>query len=162
MDAERISRGKLTVSPSLHPLKNLFQECQELFLPIGKAKSISILVESKLEDLSLKFDYDRILQVMSNLIGNALKFTSKGGAIHISAEKLKNDIVISVRDDGPGIEILDQDKIFDRFSQLHSNDLRGLGLGLYISKWIVEAHKGRIWVKSQVGQGSQFSFQLPS
>ncbi len=162
LDVERISRGKLSISPSSHSLKVLFQECRDLFLPIGKAKSISIHFENNLDGLSLSFDYDRILQVMSNLIGNALKFTSKGGVIYISASKVKNEVVISVKDNGPGIDSQDQSKIFERFSQLHSNDLRGLGLGLYISKWIIEAHEGRIWVSSKLGHGSQFFFQLPS
>ena len=72
-----------------------------------------------------------------------------------------SEVEISVTDSGPGIPEAKKTKIFERFSQLGSNDRRGLGLGLFISKWIVEAHKGRIWVRSELGRGSTFTFTLP-
>ena len=106
-------------------------------------------------------DRDRILQVLSNLIGNALKFTPNGGTIALSARKQETHVEISVTDNGPGIPEQDTGQIFERFSQLKINDRRGLGLGLYIAKWIVEAHQGRIWVTSELGRGSTFTFTLP-
>jgi len=106
-------------------------------------------------------DKDRILQVLSNLIGNALKFTPKGGTIELSTKRTAKELRISVVDNGPGIPKSKLGEIFNRFSQLNSLDRRGLGLGLFISKWIVEAHKGRIQVTSREGKGSDFSFTLP-
>jgi len=95
------------------------------------------------------------------LIGNSLKFTPKGGTIDLSARKQETHVEISVTDNGPGIPEQAKAQIFERFSQLKINDRRGLGLGLFIAKWIVEAHKGRIWVTSEVGKGSRFSFTIP-
>ena len=106
-------------------------------------------------------DSDRILQVLSNLIGNALKFTPNGGNVSLSARKDATEIEISVTDNGPGVPEDKRSEIFQRFSQLKMNDRRGLGLGLFISKWIVEAHNGRIRVASEVGKGSTFNFTLP-
>ena len=99
--------------------------------------------------------------MLSNLIGNSLKFTPNGGAIKLSARKQGPQVEVSVTDNGSGIPEEAQAQIFERFSQLTMNDRRGLGLGLFIAKWIVEAHKGRIGVTSEVGKGSTFSFTLP-
>jgi signal transduction histidine kinase len=113
------------------------------------------------ESIGADLDHDRILQVLSNLIGNSLKFTPNGGTIELSARKQETQVEISVTDNGPGIPEDAKEQIFERFSQLKRNDRRGLGLGLFISKWIVEAHGGHIWVTSEVGKGSTFSFTLP-
>jgi signal transduction histidine kinase len=99
--------------------------------------------------------------VLSNLVGNSLKFTPDGGTVRLSVQKQETEVEISVTDNGPGIPKQTQGQIFERFSQLKINDRRGLGLGLFIAKWIVEAHKGRIWVTSDSGKGSTFSFTLP-
>jgi signal transduction histidine kinase len=106
-------------------------------------------------------DHDRILQVLSNLIGNSLKFTPLGGAITLSARKELAHVEVSVTDNGPGIPQHAQAKIFERFSQLITNDRRGIGLGLFIAKGIVEAHHGKILVTSEFGKGSTFTFTLP-
>lgn len=96
------------------------------------------------------------------LIGNSLKFTPKGSAIELSARKQETQVEISVTDNnGPGISKQTQARIFEKFSQLKMNDRRGLGLGLVIAKWIIDAHQGHIWVTSNVGKGSMFSFTLP-
>jgi len=113
------------------------------------------------EPLFAELDRDRIFHVLSNLIGNALKFTPNGGTIKFSARKQESQVEISVADNGPGIFQQDRQLIFERFTKLRMNDRTGLGLGLFIAKWIVESHKGRIWVTSDVGKGSTFSFTLP-
>ena len=106
-------------------------------------------------------DHDRILQVLSNLIGNALKFIPEGGRIGLAVRKLETEVEMSVSDNGPGIADQDRPKLFQKFSQLALENRRGLGLGLFIAKWIVEDHGGRIGVTSEVGKGSTFSFVLP-
>jgi signal transduction histidine kinase len=108
-------------------------------------------------------DKDRLEQVMINLISNAVKSTEKGSVTY-RARKINNEIMISIIDTGTGIIESDQEKIFEKFGQV-SNTLkdkpRGTGLGLPICKEIVEHHGGRIWVESEPGKGSNFSFTLP-
>jgi len=101
------------------------------------------------------------MQVLSNLIGNALKFTPSGGSITLNANLGETEGEVSVCDTGPGIPEGKKDYIFDRFAQLRSKDRTGLGLGLYISKMLIEAHHGRLWVESKVGEGSTFYFAIP-
>jgi signal transduction histidine kinase len=107
------------------------------------------------------FDYGRMLQVFANVIANALKFTSPGGKICIRAESAGGEVHFAVSDTGIGIPANMLDAVFRRFWQGAKDDRRGTGLGLYISKSMVEAHGGRIWVESKVGQGSVFHFTLP-
>ena len=161
LDVEQMAHGKLQLKSERFDLLVLLQECVDLFAPIVSGKSFSMTIDTSPQPIFADFDHDRILQVLSNLIGNALKFTPNGGTIGLSARKQETQVEISVIDNGPGIPQQAQAEIFKRFSQLKLNDRRGLGLGLFIAKWIVEAHKGRIWVTSDPGKGSTFSFTLP-
>jgi signal transduction histidine kinase len=161
LDVERMAHDKLVLTPARIDLRGLLQECMDISAPVVATKSFSMITRPSAHALLADVDHDRILQVLSNLIGNALKFTPPGGIIELEARQQETFAVISVTDNGPGIAEEAQAHIFDRFSQLQLNDRRGLGLGLFIAKWIVEAHKGRIWVTSQVGKGSTFSFSLP-
>ena len=161
LDVERIAHGKLELRRKKVDLRALLQECAALFLPVVSSKAFSITIHTSPELLFADLDHDRILQVLSNLIGNSVKFTPYGGTIRLSARKQETEVEISVTDNGPGIPEQAQAHIFERFSQLKVNDRLGLGLGLFIAKWIVEAHKGRIWVISGPGTGSTFNFTLP-
>ncbi len=161
LDVERMAHDKLNLNPERVVLRALLQECVDLFAPVVSSKSFSMTIRTSPEPIFADLDHDRILQVLSNLIGNSLKFTPNGGTIELSARKQETHVEISVIDNGPGIPEQAKAQIFERFSQLKMNDRRGLGLGLFIAKWIVEAHKGRIWVTSDVGKGSTFSFTLP-
>jgi signal transduction histidine kinase len=161
LDVERMAHDKLILKPERVDIRALLQECADLSAPVVSAKSFSMTMHTSPGTIFADADHDRILQVLSNLIGNALKFTPQGGTIELAAGKQEAYAQISVTDNGPGIPREEQGHIFERFSQLKLNDRRGLGLGLYIAKWIVEAHKGRIWVTSEVGKGSTFSFTLP-
>jgi signal transduction histidine kinase len=161
LDVERIAQGKLRLEPQEVDLCLLLQECVDLFSPIVASKSFTMTMDVAAEPLVAWLDHDRILQVLSNLIGNALKFTPEGGGITLAARKLDRAVEVSVQDNGPGIAEEDQRKLFEKFSQLALGSRSGIGLGLFIAKWIVEAHGGRIGVTSQVGKGSTFSFVLP-
>jgi Signal transduction histidine kinase len=104
------------------------------------------------------------MQVLSNLIGNAIKFTPAKGKICVSCQRTGPEgekVQISISDTGEGIAPEKIKTIFERFSQLHNQDRRGIGLGLYIAKMMIEEHPGRIWVESKLGEGSTFHFTLP-
>jgi signal transduction histidine kinase len=102
------------------------------------------------------------MQVVANLIANALKFTARGGSISVRGERDGDTLHVWVSDDGCGIDHALLDAVFERFWQKGDDDRRGLGLGLYISKCIVEAHGGRIWAESEVGKGSEFHLEIPA
>jgi len=136
------------------------------------AKNKQIVIESRLVGpLEVKADLDRINQVLTNLIGNAMKFTPPGGKITVELKtKEQGDplasklIEIGVHDTGPGVAKKDFPRIFQKFVQLNTTQLQGLsgtGLGLTISKEIVELHGGKIWVESEEGKGSRFAFEIP-
>ena len=102
------------------------------------------------------------MQVLSNLVGNALKFVARGGSVVLKSELRGGEAVFSIADSGPGIAGEDLDRLFEKFWQRRRTDTRGIGLGLSIARGIVEAHGGRIWVESRIGDGSTFYFSLPA
>ena len=161
LDVEQMVHDKVTLHCERTDLRALLQECMDLFAQVVLSKSFSMTLDTGAEPLFAEVDRDRIFQVLSNLIGNALKFTPNGGTIKFSARKQESQVEISIADNGPGIPPQDRQLIFERFTKLRMNDRTGLGLGLFVAKWIVEAHKGHIWVTSDVGKGSTFSFTLP-
>ena len=110
---------------------------------------------------SVPFDAARILQVLCNLLSNALKFTPSQGSIVVRLEQVDENVVCSVSDTGEGVPGDKVEVVFDRFVQLTKNDRRGVGLGLFIAKCIVQGHGGRIWVENKTGPGSTFCFSLP-
>jgi signal transduction histidine kinase len=112
--------------------------------------------------LAAAFDHDRMMQVLANIISNSLKFTPAGGQISVRGERAGSELRFSVTDTGPGIPDNSLEVIFERFWQVGKNDRRGLGLGLYLSRCIVEAHGGKIRAESTLGEGSAFSFTLPA
>ncbi len=162
LDMERISSNKLIMSYADHNLVDLLQQSLENFARAAQAKSLHLQMTSSEESIVMRCDSHRILQVLSNLIGNAIKFTAPGGKITLALHKRGEwDIEVTVRDTGPGIPLDQQESLFQRFSQLGRSDRQGLGLGLYIAKKIIDAHSGHLWVKSIVGVGSTFGFTLP-
>ncbi len=108
------------------------------------------------------FDHDRLLQVLANLITNSIKFTPRGGNIRVHFESVGVAIEFLVIDSGIGIPFEVQESVFERFWQVGLNDRRGLGLGLYISRCIIEAHGGSIRADSNPGQGTRMLFTLPA
>ena len=107
-------------------------------------------------------DRDLTLRVLTNLLDNAVKFTPRSGHITLSVERVEAELLFTVADDGIGIPPEYRQRIFERFARLENADgVRGTGLGLAFCKLAVEAHRGRIWVESEVDRGSQFKFTLP-
>jgi signal transduction histidine kinase len=161
VDVVSIDAGKLatTIVPS-EPLA-LIADTLETFRSAAEKKGL--VFESEITGALPRaaFDYGRMLQVFANLVGNAIKFSSRGGKICIRGECRGSDVHFSVSDTGAGIRANMFDAVFVRFWQAAQNDRRGTGLGLYISKSIVEAHGGRIWIESKVGHGSTFHFTVP-
>jgi signal transduction histidine kinase len=162
LDVASIDAGKLAVVPVMHDLGALLAEVEDRFRATALAKKISMQARPAAGPLPVAFDHDRIYQVLANLIMNSLKFTPEGGSIALHAERDAGNVCISVVDTGTGIPEDALEVIFDRFSQVGKNDRRGLGLGLFISRRIVEEHGGKIWAESKPGAGSRISFTLPA
>lgn len=161
LDLERIAIGKLHVAKAPNLLAPLLEEAVETFSLTAKSKEITLQLKDCDAGIEGNFDRDRIAQVLSNLLGNATKFNHHRGEITVSCKHTDSDLVVSVADNGPGIEETKLLEVFERFAQINSKDRQGLGLGLYISKMLVEAHGGRLWVESKMGIGSTFSFSIP-
>ena len=162
VDVASIDAGKLAVTPATRDLAILIAEAVDTFRATASAKGVSLETRIDAAPLLAAFDHQRILQVLANLISNSLKFTPRGGNIKIGGEQEQGSVRVSVEDSGCGIPDHALERIFERFSQVGKNDRRGLGLGLYISRCIVEAHGGRIWAESQPGAGSKIGFTLPA
>ena len=112
----------------------------------------------------IQADEERLRQVLSNLISNAIKYSPDGGQITVSGQYNRDQVYVAVSDQGIGIPVGEQDRIFDRFYRVESalsRRTQGAGLGLYLVKSVIEAHKGSIWVSSKPGRGSTFVFTLP-
>lgn len=162
LDVVSIEAGKLQMEAAPHEANELLRETLDAFEPVAAAREITLRGRVYSGTLLAEFDRERILQVLANLVSNAVKFTHDGGSVSILAEPFGEEVRISVADDGPGVPADKVHAIFERYGQSASYDRRGLGLGLYISKCIVEGHGGRIWVESLPGGGSKFFFTLPA
>jgi signal transduction histidine kinase len=128
--------------------------------PLGTLASVRMFVNLPARLPHVHADRDRLLQAMENLVGNAIKFTPEAGSITVGAAEHEEGVRFFVTDTGPGIDPQDVDRMFDRFWQGRDADERGAGLGLSICKRIVEAHGGRVWVDSRVGEGTTVSFTI--
>jgi signal transduction histidine kinase len=162
MDVASIDAGKLRVAPATGDLALLVAEVVDTFAAAASAKGVSLATRIDAAPLVAAFDHDRILQVLANLISNSLKFTPEGGKVTIRGEREAGAVRLAVLDTGSGIPEDALERIFERFSQVGKNDRRGLGLGLYISRCVVEAHGGRIWAQRPPAGGSEICFTLPA
>ncbi len=162
LDVKRMESGRLTLDPRPELPAALVHDTIDMLRPLAAGSSIRLDTDLD-EDLPpVMADSARIQQVLSNLVGNAVKFTPRAGSITVCAERIDGEVRFAVIDTGPGIPAEQLPHIFGRFWQARTSDRRGIGLGLAIAKGIVEAHNGRIWVESHVGLGSTFYFTLPS
>jgi signal transduction histidine kinase len=161
LDATSLQAGRLTLTFSDVDIRKIVQESEAMFRQPAKEKRVGLQTKWPDVECHARADEGRVLQALGNLIGNALKFTNAGGSVTLSAQCANGEIVFRVEDTGPGIPAEHQDHLFDSFWQARDGDRRGVGLGLAITKGIVSAHGGRIWVESTLGAGSAFSFALP-
>jgi len=163
LDVARLEAGALRVASGHFLLHELLDEV--LIMHREGARSRGIRLYARFPDPYARAwgDRDRVHQVLSNLVDNALKASSEGGVVEIGAreEPEEGGAVFWVSDTGPGIEERDRERLFDRFWQVSRRDKRGAGLGLSIVKGLVEAHGGKVWVESEVEVGSTFLFLLP-
>ena len=162
LEVYRFESGKLSLCKTVFNVKDLVKQCFDELEPLSKKKDITFNLHAEIDD-DLEIDADRaeIKRVITNLCGNALNYTNKGGTIDIHVKAQSGDILFSVIDNGNGIPKEDIPHLFKRFSQGTSKKRStGTGLGLYLSRQIVEAHGGKIWVESKVNAGSEFSFLL--
>jgi signal transduction histidine kinase len=163
LDLSKIEAGQLVLELSDYSVQDIAQTVRSTLEPLAADKKLGFKVEVAPQLPSGHGDGRRLTQVLINLVGNAIKFTD-AGEVAIKAEAHNGSFSVSVRDTGPGISSADQARLFQEFQQADNAITKkkgGTGLGLAISKRIIEMHGGRIWVESQPGQGSTFTFTLP-
>ncbi len=164
LDLSRIEKGKLKLYYSLVNLNELIRASSDFFKELAQQKKVKLAYSIPGKQINIFIDADRINQIISNLINNAIKFTEEGGFVRVEVKLFQAKVRIGVIDSGIGMSREDISGLFNRFTQASSaKELgkRGIGLGLSISKELVEKHGGEIWVESRPGEGSKFYFTLP-
>jgi signal transduction histidine kinase len=162
LDVKRMESGHLSVEPCPTRSGKFLAEAADALRPLATAAGLELQLDAPADLPLVSVDRHRLHQVLSNVIGNAIKFTPRGGTITLRGAVVGKELRVAVTDSGPGIPAEQLPHIFSQFWQGARSDRRGIGLGLAISKGIVEAHGGRIWVESTLGSGSTFYFTLPA
>jgi signal transduction histidine kinase len=162
LDLAKLEGGRLSIDPRPQEVAGLMNDAVEQVRAEATAKSLHLEQGVSPGAERASCDRERILQVLANLVGNAVKFTPERGEVALRSERSGPEVIVSVTDSGPGIPSEQQARIFDRYWQAEETAQLGTGLGLSIAKGLVELHGGRIWVTSQPGHGSTFFFALPA
>jgi signal transduction histidine kinase/ligand-binding sensor domain-containing protein/DNA-binding response OmpR family regulator len=166
LDLSKLEAGKLKIKASRNNIVTFVRGIAMSFESLAERKDITLKVLSERDSLEIYFDKDMMVKILTNLLSNAFKFTPEGGSITVSVNQESNEkIKIIVKDSGIGIPEAELPKLFDRFYQVDSSQTReyeGSGLGLALTKELVELHHGNIFVKSKIGEGSEFIIELPS
>jgi signal transduction histidine kinase len=163
LDLSKIEAGQLSLSLTDYSIKDVVHNVYGAVESLATAKNLALKVELPTDLPPARGDERRLTQVLLNLVGNAIKFTDTGG-VAIKTSTADGTLTVAVHDTGPGISEADQGKIFEEFQQADSSSTKqkgGTGLGLAIAKRIIEMHGGRLWVESELGHGSTFSFTVP-
>lgn len=162
LDKVRLESGSFAIHPTWRDLGDFMKEVEEIFAPLAAEKKLDFALLGDAHLIEANLDYERLYQVLSNLIGNAIKFTPGGGRVRVETRSHEKEIEFRVSDTGPGIASDHLDKIFQKYWQDQFGNTRGVGLGLSIAKDLVKAHGGRIWVESELGKGTSFGFYIPA
>jgi PAS domain S-box-containing protein len=160
LDLSAIESGRLAISRSEQHVRAVAAEAVEALQPLADEKHVRLTNEVQRSEAVVSCDSSRVVQVLTNLIGNAVKFTATGGEVAVRAAEDDDRITFTVSDTGAGIAELDLPHVFDRYWKATAGS-RGVGLGLAIVKGLVEAHGGAVWAESRLGHGSTFAFTLP-
>ncbi|PIY82304.1 MAG: hypothetical protein COX96_03095 [Candidatus Omnitrophica bacterium CG_4_10_14_0_2_um_filter_44_9] len=164
LDFSKLEAGKMKIELVEASIGQVVEDACEGLVSWANSKDIRIIKNVQDNIPQVKADPNRIIQILNNLIGNALKFTPKGGSVTVDVASLDGGVRVSVQDTGAGIPKEDLSRVFEKFLQLgerRQTDISGTGLGLSIAKEIVELHGGKIWAESEKGQGAKFIFTLP-
>ncbi|MDD5606567.1 MAG: ATP-binding protein [Candidatus Pacebacteria bacterium] len=164
LNIARIEEGRYVYKPVPTNLINLIETIIKQFKEKAEVNQINLVFEKPNFSTKIVIDPEKIKLVLQNFIDNAIKYNHKGGEVFVSLKSDKENITVSVRDTGLGIPKEQQKRIFTKFfraANVMKTDTEGSGLGLYINKELIEAHKGKIWFESKEGKGSTFSFSLP-
>ena len=161
LEVYKYDAEKLTLAKTNFNIYNLVEQVFQELLPLAQSKNIDFSIDCSDKDLEINADRSEIRRVICNLCGNAINYTQEGGKVKITLKNEGNDLIFSVSDNGCGIPQEDIPNMFQRFSQGTSKKRStGTGLGLYLSRQIIESHGGKIWLESSLNKGSEFSFLL--
>lgn len=165
LDLSKLEEGKITLDPEQIIIADIVKEAVDSLRSLIEHKRLKTIISIETELMSINADRGKLTQVMVNLLSNSIKFTEEGSiTCRVIQDKENNQVIVSITDTGGGISIDEQESIFEKFTQAGEQDgskQKGTGLGLPICKQIIELHGGQIWVESEPGQGSTFSFSLP-
>ena len=162
LDVASIRAGRLSIDPKPERIWELLTDAIDMHQAAALEHGIALrLEEMKEPELRSNCDRERFSQVMANLLGNAIKFCRAGDQVTVLVDREGDEINFAIADTGPGIEPAELDRVFDPYWSANNHKSTGTGLGLAITKGIIEAHGGRIWVRSEVGRGTSFFFTLP-
>jgi signal transduction histidine kinase len=162
LDTSRLQAGGLKLQFTYLDLPSMAEKTVEKFRTQTTRHTFSVDFPAGFPPV--KGDYERIREVLSNLVGNAIKYSPDGGLIRVGGRVAGDEVQVFVSDEGVGIPATEQERIFDRFTRVDNSLTRqtpGAGLGLFLARAVVEAHGGRVWVESQPGRGATFWFTLP-
>jgi signal transduction histidine kinase len=161
LSLKKLESGTAPHSPLPQPAGSILTDAIAVMRPIAAAKGIELSWDGHSRDCVVSCDRAQVFRVLSNLIGNAVKFSPEGSSVRIKVDRTEHELIFSVADSGPGIPAEHLSRIFERFWRVGNVASLGTGLGLSIAHEIVRAHGGKIWAESDLGKGSTFVFTLP-
>ncbi|HSJ10111.1 MAG TPA: HAMP domain-containing sensor histidine kinase [Longimicrobiales bacterium] len=161
LDVKRLESGGVPLQLRELRVDDVVSDVIDVFRPIVDARNVRLDVDTASAP-PIRGDHQRLVQVLSNLVSNAVKFTEPGGSVSVRTRETTSGVLFTVADTGIGIAPEHIGRVFDRFWQVRREGKKGLGLGLSIAKGIVEGHGGRIWVESTLGEGTTFLFSIPA
>ena len=161
LDLSKFETGKMDMEFSSVQLPTLIEHVEVIFKSQIEKKNVELITNLAKNRPNIRADANKLILVLTNLISNALRYIPQGGKIRVSAKKVRGYLHVSVQDNGPGIPPIYKTKVFQKFIQIEGRESGSTGLGLSICKEIINTHGGAIWVESDPGKGSTFTFTIP-